>query len=1121
MTALLSKQRVEKDVPLKATSPSTMTSSVTFPSVIRRSQIGTAYDVHIYFTLDQIDFARELHATVAKEFPDMKLFRVHEKPIGPHPMPMFEVNIATPEQFAAFVPWIEFARGPLSVLVHPHTGDAVADHSTHAIWIGDKVAVDIEMLKRFAPPSRFLERERLHMAKTKNTGGSALKKMRTTLKTAGVIGKPQAKKAKTSAAKASISASKRESRKTMQEIATDAQSRNPFEFQFSRQKHPVLGRKVKGVAGKPMKQRKKAEENRKKTLEVEMDRRSKVSNFVDRRFGENDPSMSLEDKMMERLLKEKHGRNDRSADFNLEEDLTHMGQSLSGLDDFNDAGLELVDSDDDRGQIDKDTVKYDHFGGFGETEDPDRRKSRNEIMQEVIAKSKHHKVERQKQNEEVHKLADEVDADLDDIRSLLMNSESAREARQARARDRALPSQLDEYDRFMMELKEQPRGVPSNRLKTEEEIAMEEKEKLERMEAARRKRMLGDEDDDDEEENGDGDGDEEEDNGRKRKKTKEGMSKKRARPSQADDLDDDYLNPVAAQSAGVGARPLEYKDGVLVNNEIFMKKPTKRSKKAEAEEEEVLVLEEDNDVDESGDEDDGDDEEEEEGDGAITADDDDEEEEHGAEANGPVRVRKRRALDANEDDEDENADVLGDDDEGDAEEDDGESSEAEEAEQESRVSNGKRKKAKAMDEEAENSTIPFTFEAPETIEQLRETLAGYAPEEQATIIQRIRVLFHVKLGGANRAKLQKLLVLLLQYMDGLVTQTPPDVASFKALRVHAFELTKQFAEKSGEFFMQRLKRIMARMEKFKIKKQYALPLQDVAMLRMISQMFSTSDRKHPVCSPAAVIMVEFLNRCHFMDGRQSLCALFICEILHDFNKLSKRYVPDVIYFLHTLIPKLIREITAKKAWNSTTQELSILSLGKKTDPEEFFTTNSFRISLLAVAIDLLKSYSHLYNELPSYIEIFTPFVTVLESMPMVSIKDATLREIVTQTLAKTKQFLSTSLLKRKPLQLQKRKAVAIPTYAPKFQENYSLDRRYDQNRERAQEKKLKAEYKKEFKGATRELRKDGKFIARKRLEEKIVATAQYHKRMKQIVGSLGEQEGEMRNLEKMAGKERK
>jgi len=62
---------------------------------------------------------------------------------------MFEVNLFTPEQFGAFVPWLNIWRGPLSVLVHPNTNDGVRDHSQRAIWMGEKFPLALGPLRKF------------------------------------------------------------------------------------------------------------------------------------------------------------------------------------------------------------------------------------------------------------------------------------------------------------------------------------------------------------------------------------------------------------------------------------------------------------------------------------------------------------------------------------------------------------------------------------------------------------------------------------------------------------------------------------------------------------------------------------------------------------------------------------------------------------------------------------------------------------------------------------------------------------------------------------------------------------------------------------------------------------
>jgi len=46
----------------------------------------------------------------------------------PHPVPMFEVNTFSPEEFGALFGFLIAYRGGLSVLVHPNTDDEVKDH---------------------------------------------------------------------------------------------------------------------------------------------------------------------------------------------------------------------------------------------------------------------------------------------------------------------------------------------------------------------------------------------------------------------------------------------------------------------------------------------------------------------------------------------------------------------------------------------------------------------------------------------------------------------------------------------------------------------------------------------------------------------------------------------------------------------------------------------------------------------------------------------------------------------------------------------------------------------------------------------------------------------------------
>ena len=80
----------------------------------------------------------------------------------------------------------------------------------------------------------------------------------------------------------------------------------------------------------------------------EFEEKDHSGGIVDRRFGENDPTMSLEERMLERFTRERQ-RASKGAVFNLEDEdeLTHYGQSLSKLDDFDSVGLDLDDEDEE------------------------------------------------------------------------------------------------------------------------------------------------------------------------------------------------------------------------------------------------------------------------------------------------------------------------------------------------------------------------------------------------------------------------------------------------------------------------------------------------------------------------------------------------------------------------------------------------------------------------------------------------------------------------------------------------------------------------------------------------------------------------------------------------------
>jgi len=101
------------------------------------------YHAHVYFDADTVAQARDLCARAAERF-GVSMGRVHERPVGPHPEWSCQLG-ATPAQFAELLPWLALNRDGLVVFAHPETGDALADHRDHGIWLGTGLALDLSM----------------------------------------------------------------------------------------------------------------------------------------------------------------------------------------------------------------------------------------------------------------------------------------------------------------------------------------------------------------------------------------------------------------------------------------------------------------------------------------------------------------------------------------------------------------------------------------------------------------------------------------------------------------------------------------------------------------------------------------------------------------------------------------------------------------------------------------------------------------------------------------------------------------------------------------------------------------------------------------------------------------
>jgi DOPA 4,5-dioxygenase len=104
------------------------------------------YHAHVYFDAQTLEQARALCETAAAKF-DIRMGRVHERPVGPHPDWSCQL-VFEHSQFADVMFWLAMNRNGLVAFTHPQTGDDYADHTEHAIWMGAMRALNVEMFRK-------------------------------------------------------------------------------------------------------------------------------------------------------------------------------------------------------------------------------------------------------------------------------------------------------------------------------------------------------------------------------------------------------------------------------------------------------------------------------------------------------------------------------------------------------------------------------------------------------------------------------------------------------------------------------------------------------------------------------------------------------------------------------------------------------------------------------------------------------------------------------------------------------------------------------------------------------------------------------------------------------------
>ncbi|EOA33605.1 hypothetical protein CARUB_v10019758mg [Capsella rubella] len=830
-------------------------------------------------------------------------------------------------------------------------------------------------------------------------------------------------------------------------------AKNPFESFTSRQKFEILGKKRKGEERRVSISRTLAVDKRKNTLEKEYERSLKATVFLDKRIGEQDDELGEFDKGIIRSQRERQLKLAKKSMYNLsdgEEDIYEDG-ALGGSsvrDDF-DSGLL---SDEDLEASESKRMKHlNRNKQLDASEEEVRHKSKKEVMEEIIMKSKLGRMEKAKQKEEKEKLMDELDKNFQS----LVNSQAMESLTK--------PFEVEEikddsYIHILTEMSMDIRARPSERTKTPEEIAQKEREKLEALEEERKKRMQ------ETEELSDGD---EETGGEE--------STKRSVIS-GDDLGDSFSVEEKQPKRGWIDDVLERKDDVD-NSESDENDGS--SEDSESEEEE-----EDDDCESDG---------------------------------GNEKQRKGHHLEDWEQSDDELGDELEDEDDDDDDDD-------EEKEVEPRVhkklKNDGQCKGEGLSGTAKQETnmrklsstqrdIPFMIDAPKNYEELVALVEDCSNADVILIVNRIRVAHSIKIKAENRKKMQVFYGILLQYFAVLTSKQPLNYDLLNMLVKPLIEMSMEIPYFAAICARQRLLKTRAQFcEAIKNPDDGCWPsLKTLFLLRLWSMIFPCSDFRHAVMTPSILLMCEYLMRCPISSGRDIAIGSFLCSIVLLVAKQSKKFCPEAILFIRTLLMAAsdkkspsseesefyhfmeLKSLTPLLCIQDNVKEvlpLNFLKIMDEPADSPYFSSDDFRASILSSICETLRGFVEINKGLSSFPEIFMPISTLLnqignqEKIPQ-SLKEK-LEDVANLIQKKTDEHHK----ERKPLSIRKLKPVAIRMVNPKFEENFVQGRDYDPDKYRSDLKKLKRKLKQEAKGAIRELRKDNEFMSTVKAKEKAV-----------------------------------
>ncbi|PVH85632.1 Nop14-like protein [Cadophora sp. DSE1049] len=881
---------------------------------------------------------------------------------------------------------------------------------------------------------------------------SQLKRLKASLREQGITGPQQSKKQKKQNAQNGVNKEKKVGRNvTLNGIREQF---NPFDFTSSKKpKFDVTTEHShKPAIRRPGLQKSRDEELRRQAYIEEQQSRRKVGGILDKRFGENDPSMAPEEKMLERFTREKQVRHKISSAFDLEDDeggeLTHMGQSLSLdgpalKDDFEEDDLDLSDADDYPSDEERQLKRRrsDVDGEEDEDEDgedrPERKKSKQEVMKELIAKSKLHKYERQAAKDDDEDVREELDKEMSSIHDLLRGIGRKPAAVPATVPgmnpDRAaLLNGTDkvkfdkEYDLRLRQLAQDARAKPTEKSKTEDEIIEERARKLQQLEAKRLRRMQGEEVSDDEEKHAGYDG-----------------------PDNEDDEDDEF-----GFGAGIKVRPsmaelgVEDEDDFLIDDDLVASDSEQDDSDEDSDDKIEEAAEEEDDEFVTG----------------LLTEEEAKRPEFLTGANGPVQEIELPSQNG----------VHG------------------------------NLAFKFACPESHEQLLEITkgtdiLDLPTVIQRIRALYHPKLKSENKSKLGNLAVALvdHISyLANQEERPPFSVLETIIRHIHSLAKMFPVEIANSFRHHLEDWNTCRALSPTPGDLIiLTAVGSIFPTSDHFH---QVATPA-ILGMARYLGLKIPQTLADYATGAYLCTLCLQY----------QELSKRYVPEVMNFIENTLCTLAPTKISKLPGSFPyhepKSSLRIERVPESRRGIEFYDCASDDLSEDEEE-----TLKAALLDVNLSLVHAAATTWTGKAAFTEIFEPALKITHHLASKKCRSklcGSTQETLTTLSQKLIVLLNQSRFTRRPLELHHHKPLAIKTSIPKFEDNFNPERHYDPDRERTELAKLKKEHKRERKGAIRELRKDTRILASSSLKEKKERDAAYEKKQKRLLAEIQGEEG--------------